>query len=247
MLCQLVCTDRRYARMNCFNIRELQGILKRRFFTDMVNSHDHRDILNSSMIVAKFKLNSEANVSLDNTLFYNWGIFKGNHLKSTNFSNNKLPGGRSFLAHGDTYLTNFFRPVSGLFFLPSYLNYTFGFLTFHIFTLCNILSNIHLLFFSMFSFLLSFFNGSLIMSLFNTLTSNLAMLRTPNLGFYQANGLNVSSNQPVKLRNFSSKDAEAPNYYSQFLFTENSSSQRATRFSNALVNYDYKTGHYLGE
>ena len=24
MLCQLVCTDRRYARMNCFNIRELQ-------------------------------------------------------------------------------------------------------------------------------------------------------------------------------------------------------------------------------
>jgi heme/copper-type cytochrome/quinol oxidase subunit 1 len=32
MLFQLVCTDRRYARMNCFNIRELQGILKRKFF-----------------------------------------------------------------------------------------------------------------------------------------------------------------------------------------------------------------------
>jgi hypothetical protein len=32
MLCQLVCVDRRYQRMNAFNIRELQGILKRRFF-----------------------------------------------------------------------------------------------------------------------------------------------------------------------------------------------------------------------
>jgi hypothetical protein len=183
MLCQLVCTDRRYARMNCFNIRELQGILKRRFFTDMVNSHDHRDILNSSMIVAKFKLNSEANVSLDNTLFYNWGIFKGNHLKSTNFNNNKLSEGRSFLSHGDTYLTGFFKPVSGLFFLPSHLNNVFSFLTFHVLTVCNIFFNVHLLFFSMFSFFLSFFNGSLIISLFNTFAFNLATLRTPNLGF----------------------------------------------------------------
>ena len=33
MLMQLVCVDRRYQRMNCFNIRELQGILKRRFFS----------------------------------------------------------------------------------------------------------------------------------------------------------------------------------------------------------------------
>jgi len=32
MLCQLVCVDRRYQRMNCFNIRELQGNLKRKFF-----------------------------------------------------------------------------------------------------------------------------------------------------------------------------------------------------------------------
>jgi hypothetical protein len=32
MLCQLVCVDRKYQRMNCFNIRELQGILKRKFF-----------------------------------------------------------------------------------------------------------------------------------------------------------------------------------------------------------------------
>ena len=32
MLCQLVCLDRRYQRMNCFNIREVQALLKGRFF-----------------------------------------------------------------------------------------------------------------------------------------------------------------------------------------------------------------------
>lgn len=30
------------------------------------------------------------------------------------------------------------------------------------------------------------------------------------------------------------------------IFTENSTSQRVTRFNTVFVNYDYKTGHYLG-
>lgn len=35
MLAQLVCVDRRYQRMNSFNARELQALLKQRFFTDI--------------------------------------------------------------------------------------------------------------------------------------------------------------------------------------------------------------------
>jgi hypothetical protein len=42
MLCQLVCVDRRYQRMNCFNIREIQSILKRRFYTDLINTQDRK-------------------------------------------------------------------------------------------------------------------------------------------------------------------------------------------------------------
>merc|ERR1712100_144747 len=61
MLCQLVCTDRRYARMNCFNIRELQGILKRKFFVDLVNSHDHKDLFNQTILALRFKLNNNVN------------------------------------------------------------------------------------------------------------------------------------------------------------------------------------------
>jgi heme/copper-type cytochrome/quinol oxidase subunit 1 len=70
MLCQLVCTDRRYARMNCFNIRELQGVLKRKFFVDLFNSHDHKALLNTSMLGLKFKLNTSENLLLDTPLFY---------------------------------------------------------------------------------------------------------------------------------------------------------------------------------
>ena len=35
MLAQLVCVDRRYQRMNTFNARELQALLKQRFFNDI--------------------------------------------------------------------------------------------------------------------------------------------------------------------------------------------------------------------
>lgn len=87
MLCQLVCVDRRYQRMNCFNIRELQGILKRRFFTDLVNSNDHRDLLNNSMIGLRFKSNS--NLALDNDMlsFYNYGTTLTAKSKEVNLVN----------------------------------------------------------------------------------------------------------------------------------------------------------------
>ena len=45
MLCQLVCLDRRYQRMNCFNIREIQTLLKARFYADLMNeSYDDTDL-----------------------------------------------------------------------------------------------------------------------------------------------------------------------------------------------------------
>lgn len=37
-LCQLVCIDRRYQRMNCFNVRELQSLLRNRFFHELTPS-----------------------------------------------------------------------------------------------------------------------------------------------------------------------------------------------------------------
>lgn len=35
MLIQMICVDRRYQRMNCFNVREIEALLKEKFFTEL--------------------------------------------------------------------------------------------------------------------------------------------------------------------------------------------------------------------
>lgn len=74
MLCQLVCVDRRYQRMNCFNIREIQSILKRKFFTDLINSHDHHTLLDKTAMGLRFKTNNINSINSNIFVFYNYGI-----------------------------------------------------------------------------------------------------------------------------------------------------------------------------
>lgn len=94
MLCQLVCVDRRYQRMNSFNIRELQSILQRRFFTDLVNTADHRRLIDTSIIATRFKSNTTDLIRQDQSLFYNFGISNlpkpqaNSFLNSTYYSEN---------------------------------------------------------------------------------------------------------------------------------------------------------------
>jgi hypothetical protein len=87
MLCQLVCVDRRYQRMNCFNIRELQGILKRKFFPDLINLNDHRNLMDSSMIGLRFKYNNNDMVRPEQSLFYNFGTTSVDKQKSLQLVN----------------------------------------------------------------------------------------------------------------------------------------------------------------
>lgn len=56
MLAQLICLDRRYQRMNCFNIREIQTLLKARFYADLLNETDHHLFLAKTAIGLRFKL-----------------------------------------------------------------------------------------------------------------------------------------------------------------------------------------------
>lgn len=74
MLCQLVCVDRRYQRMNCFNIREIQAILKRKFFVDLINTHDHHTLLNKTAVGSRFKLNNSESINSNILIFYNYGL-----------------------------------------------------------------------------------------------------------------------------------------------------------------------------
>lgn len=74
MLCQLVCLDRRYQRMNCFNIRELQVLLRGRFFTDLVNDTAHHNFLDNTMIGLRFKTNDLNTINPNMLLAYQYGL-----------------------------------------------------------------------------------------------------------------------------------------------------------------------------
>ena len=52
-LCQLVCVDRRYQRMNCFNIRELQGLLRNRFFEELIPAVAVTDLNHNTAVTLK--------------------------------------------------------------------------------------------------------------------------------------------------------------------------------------------------
>jgi len=92
MLCQLVCVDKRYQRMNCFNIREIQSILKKKFFPDLINSHDHHLFLNKTALGLRFKTQSVNSINSNIQTFYNYGIENTSKIKSSNylFNKNKL-------------------------------------------------------------------------------------------------------------------------------------------------------------
>jgi len=93
MLGQLLCIDRRYQRMNCFNIREAQSILKREFFTDLVHSNDHRDLLNSTMLNYRYKTGSDSSLNPNFLNFITYGTSinelqnESNYLNSVNITN----------------------------------------------------------------------------------------------------------------------------------------------------------------
>jgi hypothetical protein len=90
MLCQLVCVDRRYQRMNCFNIRELQGILKRKFFTDLVNTSDSHKAVESTLINMRHKNNMSNILLYDQSLFYNFDLTNTSKFKNFNFTPGKV-------------------------------------------------------------------------------------------------------------------------------------------------------------
>ena len=230
MLCQLVCTDRRYARMNCFNIRELQSILKNKFFADLVNSHDHRDLLNQSMIGLRFKQNSSVNLDLDMTSFYKYGIHTNNLNKYYNFSKetNSLNNINSLTKY-DLFLLELFN--------TNLTTFSHNFVQNTRLTLIEFFNIFYGLSF------ISFFNSMSLVSFFKALSINFSFLNVFN---FSTGNLNYSEHTN------NSSDAEVLNVGHKFntsnlnIFSEVSTNQRINRFNTVFVNYDYKTGHYLG-
>jgi hypothetical protein len=224
MLMQLVCVDRRYQRMNCFNIRELQGVLKRKFFTDLINTNDHRDFLNQSIIGLRFKTNNQLSISPDLESFFNFGTTNSVKSKSTSFSNmysNIYSSGLTSLSFNSLVEL---KNLSTL--LESYIK-----------SFIAILSSLNP------QTLISL--NYLPYALSNLLNANLTF-NTPE--FFSAKPSVKSMSSSSASVNFVSENTNATTLvdYQNSSLSESSNSVRFTKFNNPLISYDYKCGHYLG-
>jgi len=224
---QLVCVDRRYQRMNCFNIRELQGVLKRKFFTDLVNTNDHRDFLNQSIIGLRFKLNDELAITPDLESFFNLGTTLNTKSKVLHLENNYL-GSNTPLNVVFTNKLNI-NPLN-----LSYIFFNYFYNTAAIITSINIntiFSAPYLL--SLPKYILDFS--------FNINVSTIDFFSTTK---YENQGKGKSDLDT----NFSTENINVANLNenTNLLLSETSNNIRFTRINNPLISYDYKCGHYLG-
>ncbi len=235
MLCQLVCVDRRYQRMNCFNIRELQGNLKRKFFSDLVNSNDHREILSETMIGLRFKTQNIANINPDMFSFYQYGTHHKPKSRNLVLNNSYNYGNNSSFFNGfDMSIISFFSSKT-----PSYFFHQLLFLANEIeMQLYRILSN--LTFVTLFtSSSLKLSVKPLISSFFNFNLSHQYF----TISFFKDTLFNSLSTELVLFKSDNIKNTELETLYSGL---ENSSYPRSNKFMNSYVSYDYKCGNYLG-
>lgn len=242
MLCQLVCVDRRYQRMNCFNIREIQGILKRKFFTDLVNVSDNRLNTESVLIGMRHKNNMNNILTYDQSLFYNFDLTKTSKFKSF------------YISPGDTY---------------TYRNYNLTTQLLNNLNLNSIKINLSLvplplILSQLLKDFINFLNNSLFFILYpissisysvffvnSVFISNLYLYITPinntPTSIVNTKPSNTSLNYSSLNNNYLSQSLLHSNLTSDSYskFSDNSSHWRFNRFSYPLISYDYKSGNYL--
>ena len=223
MLMQLVCVDRRYQRMNCFNIRELQGVLKRKFFTDLINTNDHRDFLNQSIIGLRFKSNNNLATTPDMESFFNLGTTSSSKTKNLSFDT--------------VYATINTSNLSILSYIPQ--TPTYHTTIFHMNSVINIISclNFH-----------SFITLTQIPTALKSIAaSNCSINLNLFKNLFKSNHYSESK-QAITPINYSTDNLNSSSTFdaSNTTFSETSNNVRFTKFNNPLISYDYKCGHYLG-
>lgn len=104
MLCQLLCLDRRYQRMNCFNIREIQTLLKARFYTDLLNENHQHLFLSRTSPNVRFKLQDLNFLSSCELLLNRYGVLKTSNPRFQEYGVLNKVTGQSQYGDGNTLL-----------------------------------------------------------------------------------------------------------------------------------------------
>ena len=254
MLGQLVCLDRRYQRMNCFNIREVEALLKGKFFPDLVNSQDHRTLLNDSMVGLRFKTNNLDTIAHDNLLFNTYALSTKATKRYTFFSPSNIDNVNSyefFMFSDWSYrLTNVFENTSILN-LPTFLSKQYSTISSELLNLSSttstfseITTNSSLSFFRsrVFTFLITpFYTHTNFFAPQNFLEH--FSVSSPNLQSSSLLSSATSSNEVsflgTQFQISSSLDQVLNNQ------SENSYFFRYQRALNPVFKYDYKLGNYF--
>lgn len=81
MLVQLVCLDRRYQRMNCYNIREIQTILKSKYSPSTADSADVHFNLNDTAVGLRYQLGGLDFIDSSMLVFYKNSIMNNSQYR----------------------------------------------------------------------------------------------------------------------------------------------------------------------
>jgi len=99
--------------MNCFNIRELQGILKRKFFTDLVNTSDSHTATDSTLIAMRHKHNMSNILMYDQSLLYNFDLNNTSKFKTFSFTPGTvytyIPFSTKYIPNPTEFIPNIFN------------------------------------------------------------------------------------------------------------------------------------------
>ena len=82
MLVQLVCLDRRYQRMNCYNIREIQTILKSKYSPSTADSADVHFNLNDTAVGLRYQLGGLDFIDSSMLVFYKNAIMNNSQYRA---------------------------------------------------------------------------------------------------------------------------------------------------------------------
>lgn len=83
MLVQLVCLDRRYQRMNCYNIREIQTLLKSQYAPNSNDAGNVHFLLNETVLGLRYKLMSLTSVDSSMLNYYRNSLNASYQLNTT--------------------------------------------------------------------------------------------------------------------------------------------------------------------
>jgi heme/copper-type cytochrome/quinol oxidase subunit 1 len=250
MLCQLVCLDRRYQRMNCFNIREVQSLLKSRYFNDLINMFDHHWFLESTALGIRFKTNGIDVINPNILIVLNHGlvITPTNRTQQYLTSNEQVIGSYTLLTPNTLF--NYIIGVidnSNIFNLQGFTSqFSVLYTLINTFFDKNVFKNLYNLFGTSFlfdvlytlpkSFTLLLQDALLLLS--NLFNNNINLLSSNTVFNNYINNLNTD------LTNWSLISLNNKVLTSE---QEISHNFRHQKFSNPIFSYDYKIGDYLPE